>query len=943
MPWSVEVSPAEWDNPEQRWKYRIQVTHRQPRTQPPTPSSNVAVTWRSLDNFVWLEHALNTEFQGGLVLPLLSIAVGMTDLEQVTHEIDANLLRDWLNDVLNGIRGQGELLLGQHHEKAVDLIRSEAVEAFLYRNTAPLQKPSNLINSMMGDVILAKQQELQGRKRRQQQLRQQELDEEEEERSCRNAMCKPSPRSFSPSSRQTSEEQESFVASLIKGPLALITEELCVGMGCQANEYSPSSVGSFVPSRFDRYSSQALGTADTLDIQDSFLDASTMVSMQSSLPLRQTPRQSPSASSKGASSILSSGEKNKGPGTWKLAQSYALIVSEGDLVLSYRKTALLTMEKIQVLLEEEEHVGLAWKRFGIAVSNLFSYEKEVENARLGDKKIHRDHMPYQKVKKSTVDQCLRTLAQHKVDRSVPSLRILHSMLTAYVADLSAVGPSVDAYIEGVSQMATFEDVFAASASLKKCSQNDMGEEKSNKDGSISTRSTLSQTNSESGTTNTSGTFGQWQQQLLAIARTSSQQLKSAKNFADIIQTSSTSSTDSTDEVEQPAPATELQQKRIVEDRVLSNERLLKESLTTLCKSTPMRTARMAYSYFKSEATQCAMLKADAGNLRTKIDLSNKETVARMIARHQEENKEDMKTELDLAQRMVNLGNMKKFLPPGSPSKGTEETIEVDNDNQDHERALAEMRDNALQIARERVGRWNSDFAMAIMRAVGVDDPNVRVEETSKELRLVRKYAIGLREHLNRCIEAVDALRNAVLKGQYNGRADIKGAATGKKSARHIAETRKEYFTDLFTLFSGVFIAQAGGSPRAGTVSQSTETLLKAGIKLNDPLGWSPSAEASSPKKKMPSEDARTCGAAAQSYVELRDSQTEWLLSSISGLLNDYTQRVEVVESFVYMECVGVQLEKYFSKKRTDALTGKYWFVVSPSRDVYGNFRSPYWF
>ena len=66
-----------------------------------------------------------------------------------------------------------------------------------------------------------------------------------------------------------------------------------------------------------------------------------------------------------------------------------------------------------------------------------------------------------------------------------------------------------------------------------------------------------------------------------------------------------------------------------------------------------------------------------------------------------------------------------------------------------------------------------------------------------------------------------------------------------------------------------------------------------------------------------------CGTTAQVYINNRDSQTEWLLSNISGLLNEYTQRVEVVESFVYMECVGVQLEKHFNKKRTDALSGKF--------------------
>ena len=84
-----------------------------------------------------------------------------------------------------------------------------------------------------------------------------------------------------------------------------------------------------------------------------------------------------------------------------------------------------------------------------------------------------------------------------------------------------------------------------------------------------------------------------------------------------------------------------------------------------------------------------------------------------------------------------------------------------------------------------------------------------------------------------------------------------------------------------------------------------------------------------------------CGNVAKAYIEGRDSQTEWLLSSLSGLLNEYAQRVEVVESFVYMECVGVQLEKHFSQKRTEALSGTSWPMQLLQRMVLNWFcRSP---
>ena len=74
----------------------------------------------------------------------------------------------------------------------------------------------------------------------------------------------------------------------------------------------------------------------------------------------------------------------------------------------------------------------------MSISNLFSYEKDVEHAKLGDlKKAKKENMPYRKVTKGSVDECLRVLARRKVERATPSLRSLQAMLAAYVADLSA--------------------------------------------------------------------------------------------------------------------------------------------------------------------------------------------------------------------------------------------------------------------------------------------------------------------------------------------------------------------------------------------------------------------------------------------------------------------------------------------------------------------------
>ena len=108
--WVVEVSPAEWDADEERWKYRILVQRR--TLAELDDSMTTAFTWRSLADFVWLEQALRAEYHGGLLLPLLSIAIGTPDVVNFTQQdVDATLLKDWLNDVLNGIRGQGTSMI----------------------------------------------------------------------------------------------------------------------------------------------------------------------------------------------------------------------------------------------------------------------------------------------------------------------------------------------------------------------------------------------------------------------------------------------------------------------------------------------------------------------------------------------------------------------------------------------------------------------------------------------------------------------------------------------------------------------------------------------------------------------------------------------------------------------------------------------------------------
>ena len=742
----MQAAQAEWEPEVSLWKYRISISKR----LEDNALQDCGITFRSLPDLYWLEQALISEFHGGLLLPSLSISLGIPSICE--HEVDSKLLQNWLSDILNGVRGQGELVLNL---EKVDLMACESMEAFFYRTDLlkPTEFPKTPVN----------------------------LDSLEEPESPKNAMWKWVP-------------------------------ELCTGGGvCATGEPAATPMNLPSPRQQPKLktfvekvncSSGALGDARSFNVQqDSFVEAPTFENANALLAIHSD-----------------------------------LLRAEKDLVWSWRTQSLAAMEKLRVLQEQEKHIGAAWKRFAISVSNLFAYEKDVESARLGDSKSRRDlQMPYRKLQKSAVDDCLRILSRQKVDRSVPSLERLGVMLGAYVADLSAVQPSVNAYLEGLQRL---------SDQKIKCD---------------------------------------------ALKATRPKIEKAPSTLADQIQASiiqvkkqlvdggldNVKSTDEDDRFQR-----EQQRLQTMENSVLVNESLLKDFLTTLCKTAPVRTARMAHMCFHTEAKQCSMLHGAAVGTKNKIHVASKESLTKMMHRHHLEAKEDRTTELMLVQRIVNISNTKKFLKDdGDLTEEVERGVEI---SKDMENEAAKLRDNALNLCRERIGRWDAKMAMAMMEAVGVTDANVRVEETTRDLRMIRKYAIGLRENLARCVEGLETLKMTILEGGYGD----------------IRDLRLDFMTEMQHLYSATYWQLDGKN------QVDSPELLAAGIKLNDPAGWlRPEA----------------CGGAVKSYVETRESGTEWLLDSLGELLKEYSQRVEAVESFVYMECVGIQLEKHFSQTRATAL------------------------
>ena len=117
------------------------------------------------------------------------------------------------------------------------------------------------------------------------------------------------------------------------------------------------------------------------------------------------------------------------------------------------------------------------------------------------------------------------------------------------------------------------------------------------------------------------------------------------------------------------------------------------------------------------------------------------------------------------------------------------------------------------------------------------------------------------------------------------------------------------------LFSTAYIPVATADNGETKMSVPTFAELdSAGINLGDPCGW---------RRR----DKGSCGVAVASYMKNREGRTESLLDSMGEMLKEYFLRVEAVESFVYMDCVGIQLEKHFSQNRASALAGKFLIIL----------------
>jgi len=887
---------------------------------------------RTLEDFVWLEQTMREEYHGALVLPLLSLVVmnGRSSLDWTTTEsmnkedfrkgewdplvmsetyldeylkdgrkerrrrkmecagnngameegeeeeeeeaeadgnveeeggvvdtelkcptkVDPKVLGDWLSDVINCVRGKGELIIKYGR---IDVIHSEAMEMFLY-SAKPLPKPATRYYK---NVAL-------------------------------DRAHSPPAVDFCFGTNTQAERGLDFsktatTTNKTKDPAA----NFCAFPQFISNQLScanPTDICEMLSTDQDR--PPPLTEIDTT-LQSDFIlsrrslvhaklipqwDWTSLILLQHNQPIAITT--SPSESQK-----------------YKKQQQSKVLVLQRLAIANQREYTLRAMYRLRILLDHETLVSGVWKQFAISLSNLYSYEKDIESCKIGDlakgKKIF-SSSSQRKSNKSMVDDALRILARQKMDRAVPSLKVLSVMLSAYFADFSSVDSSLRAFGDALQKVRI------------------LGKEEGDCDGDDDCND-----NSES-----------WQ----------SHYLRSLSSF--LSPSGSSKGDDQGGIIEamgrcrdynvggnKPWFSTEEEAFR---KHISSLESVIKSSLLQLCGSTDLRVSRMAWKFFKMEAGQAALLRGAAVKLRSKIGCKTGNSNDKKHKKYDKHNDcdggrddkgilpvncikksgEDEK-ELDLVKKMLDLGLQSKRKEDGiTEVEGDTDDDEEDSDS-DQMVAAVSLVEKALEFVRERSGRWDADVALVIMEAAGVEDAEVLLEETTRDLRQARKLALGLRENVGRCAEAVDMLKEIAIGSNCQRGVSVE--------TTYITKLRERFMTELSVVFSSKYHRLEDGADAA----YQKRIMSKIGINTDDTAGWL-QAENNDREGGAGAQTGR-CGEAAIWYERVRENETQQLLDSLSDILGNYEHRIESIENFVYMHCVGIQLEKHFSKQRVEAL------------------------
>jgi len=680
---------------------------------------------RTLKDFLWLEQALREEYHGSLLFPMLSLAVtsgadwttaGTLDKESfergewdpvtISSEIleeaiyaedpvDTKLLADWLSDVLNAVRGKGELLLNH-----LLVVHSEAMESFLFKTAEPLPNPR------LGS-----------------------LDYDDADKNWLGVNLS--------KALQFQESEQVGIQSTLQG---LVMANLkCLGISDECE----------------------LGT-DSKDVSDI-------------LHMHQSDR------------ILSRRnkihEKQESPRKWeKLIPSHGLR-AQRFYIAAQKENTLRAMYRLRILLEKEILLSAAWKRFAICLSMLFASEKNFEVCKVGGTQVS---VVKNKVGKTTVDDSLRVLARQKVDRSVPSLKVLSGMLNAYYADFSSVDPSLHEYARGLEKVKEPLENDGWKVQLKAMTRLSIDSPVSHS--SADARKLERYAEEERLRTNAEYMQSSLMQickaMKIRVSRMSWKFFKMESGQVSLLLSAA-------EEVRSNLKCGRSRNATVLEDEKFDNE-------------------------------------IEAGLVKLVLDLGLKR-----------------KYKFQAATKSGSSSQTTASLETHDTSEFDRSEGESETSTDDGATLNSPFMERIISLARERAGRWDFEIAHTMLDVSGIEEVNFEAEDTPKDLRAVSKLAVALRESVNRCSEAVEMLKEMGEKVRlpFDESSSlfipckyfphISCALVSKEQATEhisIAQARDSFLADLALVFSG--------ASEAGQVDPSYERMLSSiGIDVHDSGGW----------------------------------------------------------------------------------------------------------
>ena len=256
---------------------------------------------------------------------------------------------------------------------------------------------------------------------------------------------------------------------------------------------------------------------------------------------------------------------------------------------------------------------------------------------------------------------------------------------------------------------------------------------------------------------------------------------------------------------------------------------------------------MGWKFFKMEAGQANLLNSAAVKLQSKVEEECKSSVDS----HGDEETEDNVKEIEIVRRLLQLGSKRKYkfqpLQMSSSISGSHTESENSgsgydsNPIEDESQINGMDRDDSpdfekiLMLVNDRAGVWDAELAMVVMEAAGIDDADVLVEETSRDLRTVRKLSVGLRENVNRCREALHVIRDVALGSS----AQTLQNRSDETDDSELSRARERFLTELISVFSGAsqYLHESKNMEERKRRRSTMDILSRAGVELDDLAGW----------------------------------------------------------------------------------------------------------